>query len=210
MKALLNQTLRSFLPKEHGLTAIWLSSTLAGLLTVKEYFDLTRFTLAIFSSVIILFASSSINRFFRLTAQVRRSVIMLLISSSVLTLLTPFNQLIVVGELSSKGAAVWLLLSLYTVLATLSTRKQVRRIVLNSGGSILPLTIGGTTMLASVCSLLVYSGLLPYTTLLSTLTLPASSLAKVGASTPKGVAVRRLGLAHLSGMLAFSIMVSAH
>lgn len=209
MKGIVRNYLRSALPKEHGLTAIWLSSTLAGLLSAKGYFDPARFASALGASVALLITSSLANRYFKVSVEARRSAATLLASLTALTLLTPISYILAAGTFDGRVAAVWLLLVFYTIFATLSARRRVRQILLSRRGRSLDLTIGGCVLLASISSLLVYTHQLPYTALLTPLILPAVSLVEAEASAPKAVAVRRVGIAHLFGMLAFSISISA-
>jgi len=163
---LISSRLRHLFPAEHGATAIWLYSTLAGILSPNEPISALGLVVAVAASTIVYFAAALFVRALKLSRYMRNNMLVLAVGSASLTLFMLLNHYILVGVVDSRALAIWLLLLSYTVAATLSARVRVRNLLFNTRRFDLPILVGASVLI-SECILLTLSSLLSYTALFS-------------------------------------------
>ena len=161
---MISSRLRHLFPAEHGATAIWLYSTLAGILSPNEPISALGLVVAVAASTIVYFAAALFVRALKLSRYMRNNMLVLAVGSASLTLFMLLNHYILVGVVDSRALAIWLLS--YTVTATLSARVRVRNLLFNTRRFDLPILVGASVLI-SECILLTLSSLLSYTALFS-------------------------------------------
>jgi len=135
------KSLSNFLPREHGASAIWLSSTILALLSLCEINDYARLLLFLFASIFVLKIVAVIGRSNAALIQAERNPVFLIILSSILTLVMPFGNFFISNGFSMNVFPIWLLLLVYTLINVVYIRINVRRILLNVPKPLFPLTV---------------------------------------------------------------------
>jgi len=209
---LIGSRLRRLLPTEHGATAIWLYSTLAGFLTPKKSLSAPGLFLAVAASAVIYFAVALSIKALKLSGYVRRNLLALVAGSASLTLFMPLNHYILAGVVGGRGLAIWLLLLSYTIAAILSARVRVRNLLSDTRRFDLPLLVGASVLI-SECILLTPFGLLRHTALFSVtaIFLPALIdflLKKDGGGGSRSGRIKIIGLSYMCSGLVFVALVS--
>ena len=125
------KSISNFLPREHGATVIWFSSTILALISSCEINDYTRLILFLFASISILKIVAVIGRSNTALIQAERNPVFLLILSGILTLILPFGNFFISNSFSMNVFPIWLLLLIYTLINVVYIRINVRRILFN-------------------------------------------------------------------------------
>ena len=200
--------LKRFFPVEHGATAIWLYSTLAGLLSPKEPLRVQGLFVALAASVTLYFTAASLIRALKLSRHVRSSEVKLAAGSASLTLFMPLNHYILVENFEYRELAIWLLLVSYTLTATLSARVRVRNLLSDRKQFDLPL-LGGSFIVISECLLLTLFNVLAYVALfsLTVLFLPALVDRLFSGGSRRG-RIKTIGLGYMCCGLIFAAFIS--
>ena len=207
---MIGSRLRRLLPAEHGATAIWLYSTLAGFLTPEKPLSALGLFLAVATSAAIYFAAALSIKALKLGRYMRNNVLALVVGSASLTLFMPLNHYILAGVVGSRELAIWFLLLSYTIAATLSARVRVRNVVSDTRRFDLPLLVG-LSVLISECILLTLFGLLRYTALFSVTAIFLPTLIDLLKKDGKGGRsgrIKIIGLSYMCSGLVFVALVS--
>ena len=117
------------LPREHGATAIWLSSVLLALVTLEKPPWLPGVVVFLAVSVITLVATGRMTGGSRFIARMERNAFLLPVLSSILTLLVPVGQILIVGQVDVRFLALWLVFLTYCASGVVYTRDLVRSVL---------------------------------------------------------------------------------
>ena len=117
------------LPREHGATAIWFSSVLLALGTLEKPPWLPGVVVFLVVSVITLVATGMMTSGSRFIARMEHNAFLLPVLSSLLTLLVPVGQILIVGQVDVRFLAVWLVFLTYCASGVVYTRDLVRSVL---------------------------------------------------------------------------------
>ena len=202
---------KRLLPNEHGVTAIWLYSILAGFLSQRDHPSVVSSVFAAAVSFTLFLMISLAIRVPKVNRLVRSNGLVLTSGSVSLTSFFLFSHLILAGNIGDRDLAIWLLLASYTATATLSAIMKVRSLLSDSSCSS-PVLLTGALILFLECILLVLSGLQRYTITLSLLILlllaVINYLAKTSKDSKRSSTIRLLGLSYMVCGIAFATIIS--
>jgi hypothetical protein len=117
------------LPREHGATAIWLSSVLLAYGMLRELPWAFRVALFLATSLGALALIGKVTRSSRAIARMERNPVLLSVLSGLLTILVPLGQVLMVGQLSIHVLAIWAVFLTYCTLGVIYTRDTVRSVL---------------------------------------------------------------------------------
>ena len=209
----ITQSLSNFLPREHGATVIWLSSTILALFSSCVINDYVRLTLFLFASISILKIVAVIGRSNTALIQAERNPVFLIILSSILTLIMPFGNFLISNSFSMNVFPIWLLFLIYTLINVIYIRINVRRILLNEPKPLFPLMVLSLILFSTFDIFFILIYLVNQVAMLSIPLLVATFIlvAIVGRrpTALKLVKVKRIGIIQFINMLLFVIILSA-
>jgi len=114
------------LPREHGATVIWLSSSLLAFGTLRELPSTLSVVVFLAASVLALVFIGRLTSRSTVIVRMERNTVLLPVLSGLLTLITPLGQVLMVGLLSLPVIAAWLVFLTYSSLGVVYTRDLVR------------------------------------------------------------------------------------
>jgi hypothetical protein len=117
------------LPREHGATAIWFSSLLLAFGTLRELPCIPGVIVFLAASVLVLFLTARITSGSIAIVRLERNATLLPILSSLLTLIVPLGQIIMVGQLSIPVFAAWFAFLVYCSSGVVYARDLVRSVL---------------------------------------------------------------------------------
>jgi hypothetical protein len=117
------------LPKEHGATAIWFSSLLLAFGTLREPPSIPSVIVFLAASVLTLVLTARITSDSAAIVRLERNATLLPILSSLLTLIVPLGQIIMVRQLSIPVIGVWLVFLAYCSSGVVYARDLVRSVL---------------------------------------------------------------------------------
>ncbi len=117
------------LPREHGATSIWFPSLLLAFGTLKELPSIPGVITFLAASVLAIGLTARITGGSVAIVRLERNAILLSILSSLLTLIVPLGQIIMVGQLSISVFAIWIVFLAYCTLGVVYARDLVRSVL---------------------------------------------------------------------------------
>jgi hypothetical protein len=117
------------LPKEHGATAIWLSSLLLAFGILREPPPALSVVVFLAASVLALVLVGKLTTESKVIARLERNQILLPVLSGLMTLIVPLGQIVMVRQLSLLAFAIWLVFLGYCSSGVVYTRGLVRSVV---------------------------------------------------------------------------------
>ena len=117
------------LPREHGATAIWFSSVLLAFGTLRELPWIPSVIVFLAASVFALGLTAKVTGGSVAIVRFERNVTLLPVLSSLLTLIVPLGQIIMVGQLSIPVLASWLVFVVYCASGVVYARDLVRSVL---------------------------------------------------------------------------------
>ena len=207
------KSISNFLPREHGATVIWFSSTILALLPSCGINDYTRIILFLFASIFILKIVAVIGKSNTTLIQAERNPVFLIILSSILTLIMPFGNFLISNSFSMNVFPIWLLLLIYTLINVIYIRVNVRRILLNEPKPSFPLMV---LIFISFFTFDIFFILIYWVNLVAVLSIPLLvatfilvAIVDRHPTALKLVKVQRIGIIQFINMLLFVIILSA-
>ncbi len=202
------------LPREHGATVIWLSSILTAVLTLPAFPPPIRFFIFLGVSLAILLLTAQLTGLSPKLMRIQRNRLFLPIMSGGLTLIMPLGYIIMLGTVTMKILAVWLLLLTYTVVSITIIQGKVQGLLQGKESSSSHIVLLGLAVFIVESLLLVSSGLLHLAILLSLAPLLLmwfflrSQRLLEADSDSKIKVIRRIGFQQTGNMLAFILMLA--
>jgi len=117
------------LPREHGATTIWFSSLLFAFGTLREQPWIPAVLAFLAASVLALFLVGRLTRGSIRVARLERNSILLPVLSGLLTLIAPFGEIVMVGQISLHILAAWVVFMTYCSCGVVYTRDSVRSVL---------------------------------------------------------------------------------
>jgi hypothetical protein len=117
------------LPREHGATAIWLSSLLLAFGVLREPPCILGLIVFLAASLLELVLTARITSGSLAIVRLERNATLLPVLSSLLTLIVPLGQIIMVGQLSIPVLAAWLVFLAYCSSGVIYARDLVRSVL---------------------------------------------------------------------------------
>jgi len=117
------------LPREHGATAIWFSSLLLALGSLREPPSPLRALGFLAVAVLTLIFIAKLTSNSKSIARSERNSTLLPLFSGLVTLVAPLGQIMMTGWLSISGLATWLVFLAYCSTAAVYTRGLVRSVL---------------------------------------------------------------------------------
>jgi hypothetical protein len=117
------------LPREHGATAIWFSSMLLAFGTLRDPPWIPGALLFLAASILALVLLGRLTSGSRVIVRLERNRTLLPVLASLLTLIVPLGQIIMVGQLHLSVLAVWLIFLTYCSSGVVYTRNLVRSVL---------------------------------------------------------------------------------
>jgi len=114
------------LPREHGATAIWFASLLLAFGTLRAPPWVPGVVVFLAISVLVLILTGRLTRGSKVILRLERNPTLLPVLSSLLTLIVPLAQIVIVGQLSLAVLAAWLVFLIYSSSGVVYTRGLVR------------------------------------------------------------------------------------
>lgn len=205
------EALTKLLPREHGATVIWLSSSIVALLSLHRPPEPARLLLFMAVSTAFLEAAALITRSSRTVLRAKGDPVLLPLMSSSLTLVAPLGTYLMDDHLPVGAAATWLLLLTYTWVSVLLARRTVRNAVLDEHKALTPMVLGGALLLGFESLSFSFLGWIHPAAVLSVLPLLVAWLLAGRADSAlspreenKRGRIRRIGLLQTGSMLAFA------
>jgi hypothetical protein len=117
------------LPREHGATVIWFSSLLLAFGTLRERPWAPGVVLFLTASVLMLILTGRLTSGSIAVARLERNRTLLPVLSSLLTLIVPLGQIVMVGQLSLPVLAAWFLFLTYCSSGVVYTQDLVQSVL---------------------------------------------------------------------------------
>lgn len=117
------------LPREHGATVIWFSSLLLAFGTLPEPLWVPGVVVFLAASVLVLVLIGRLTSESTAIVRLERNRTLLPVLSSLLTLIVPLGQVVMVGQLSLPVLAAWLVFLTYCSSGVVYTRDSVRSVL---------------------------------------------------------------------------------
>ena len=117
------------LPREHGATAIWFSSLLLAFGTLRKPTGVSGVIVFLVASVLVLTLTARITSSSVAIVRLERNATLLSVLSSLLTLIVPLGEIIMVGQLSIPVFAAWLVFLAYCSSGVVYARDLVRSVL---------------------------------------------------------------------------------
>jgi hypothetical protein len=117
------------LPREHGATVIWFSSLLLAFGTLRERPWAPGVVLFLTASVLMLILTGTLTSGSIAVARLERNRTLLPVLSSLLTLIVPLGQIVMVGQLSLPVLAAWFLFLTYCSSGVVYTQDLVQSVL---------------------------------------------------------------------------------
>jgi len=120
------------LPKEHGASAIWFSSVIFALTALPKPPWFPGIVIFLVVSIIALVVTGRLTGGSKIIMRMERNAFLLPVLSSLLTLLVPVGQMLMVWQLSVQFLAIWIVFLTYCVSGVVYTRDMVRSVLKDS------------------------------------------------------------------------------
>jgi hypothetical protein len=117
------------LPREHGATAIWFASLLLAFGTLRKLPSLLSVVVFLASATLVLVLMGTITSRSVAIIRLERNAILLPVASSLLTLIVPLGQMIMVGAISIQFLALWFAFLAYCSTGVAYARDLVRSVL---------------------------------------------------------------------------------
>jgi len=198
------------LPREHGVTVIWLSALILALTTLPILPPLQLVTAFLTASLIILIALGWLTSSSPTLMRIERSRV-LPITSGGLTVISPLGYFIMVGRITPEIISIWLLFLTYTVVSVAYTQETVRSLLQCRAPTLTRYVLSGFTAFIFEATLLSKLGPLNPSALAALTPLLTVWFLMRHSPRPEGSKVktiRRIGIIQTVNMLAFAAIIS--
>ena len=141
------------LPREHGATVIWFSSLLLTFGALREPPWAPGVVVFLAASVLVLVLIGRLTSGSIVIARLEQNLILLPVLSSLLTLIVPLGQIVMVGQLPLPVLAAWLVFLTYCSSGVAYTRDLVRSILKESPPTWTVFSLSAVFIVAEVVTL---------------------------------------------------------